>query len=196
MPLTNVYTGSNGTLTLANVDSPEGQDGVAVIDTYQIRTVGRVTGIEFCVQTELEEFHEIGRRHAVSLHPGNIHISGKVNRAYINGALLYLLQGRGSQATEVDEITSPYVQPTFNIDLEMKDPAFPGGSVRLSLEKVKFQSWSFAMPEDDFVMENVTFKALSIRVLDRPAPEGGAGGGEAPALAVAFPGADGGAASA
>ena len=47
------------------------------------------------VDTDLEGFHEVGRRHAVSLNPGNIHISGKVGRAYINGALLFLLQAAG-----------------------------------------------------------------------------------------------------
>ena len=72
MAMTNIYTGANGTLTLANEDTPEGQDASAVITTYEMTTVGRVTGIEICVQTDLEAFHEIGRRHATSLHPGNI----------------------------------------------------------------------------------------------------------------------------
>jgi hypothetical protein len=181
MALTNVYTGANGTLTLADLDTPEGQDAVQVMDAYELRTVGRVTGVELCVQTDLEEFHEIGRRHAVSLHPGNIHISGKVGRAYINGALLFLLQGRGSRPTAEAE---PFVQPAFNMNLTLNDPAVPGNTVSLALEGVKFQSWSLGMPEDDFVMENVTFRALAIRVNDRQAPEGG---GDAVALNPAFP---------
>jgi hypothetical protein len=185
MALTNVYTGSNGTLTLANEDTPEGADANLVISAYQVRTVGRVTGIQVCVQTDLEEFHEIGRRHAVSLHPGNIHISGKVDRAYINGAMLFLLQGQGSSPTLVDEIANPYVQPTFNMTIALKDPAFPGNSVTLEIGKVKFQNWSYSMPEDEFVMENVTFKAISIRVVDQEAPAGG-GGGEPVALAPQF----------
>ncbi|MDB9527121.1 hypothetical protein PN498_14055 [Oscillatoria sp. CS-180] len=185
--LVNVYNGANGTLTLASVDTPEGQDADAVIESYDIRTVGRVTGIEVCVQTDLEEFHEIGRRHAVSLHPGNIHISGKVQRAYINGALLFLLQGRGSLPTEVDEIANPYVQPTFNMTVELSDPAFPGNRAALEIGQVKFQNWSYSLPEDTFVMENATFRAISIRVLDSQAPEGG-GGGEPIALAPGFGG--------
>jgi len=187
MPLTNVYTGSNGTLTLANEDTPEGQDASLVITAYQVQTVGRVTGAQICVQTDLEEFHEIGRRHAVSLHPGDIHISGKIDRAYINGAMLFLLQGRGSAPTLVDEIANPYVQPTFNMTIALKDPAFPGNSVSLEIGKVKFQSWSYSMPEEDFVMENVTFKAVSIRVVDAEAPAGG-GGGEPTALVPQFGG--------
>lgn len=96
MAMTNVFTGANGALTLADEDTPEGRDAKAVLDTYETRTVGRVTGVRIQVQTDLEEFHEVGRRHPTSLHPGNIHISGTVDRAYINGALLFLLQGRGS----------------------------------------------------------------------------------------------------
>lgn len=170
MAMTNIYTGANGTLTLANEDTPEGQDAQAVISTYEMTTVGRVTGIEICVQTDLEAFHEIGRRHATSLHPGNIWISGKVNRAYINGALLELLLGRGAGPTQVAE---PYVQPTFNMSVRLNDPAVPGTSATLELKGVKFQNWAYTMPEDDFVLENATFQALTISVIDREAPPGG-----------------------
>ncbi len=181
MAMTNVYTGSNGTLTLADEDTPEGRDAKAVLDTYELRTVGRVTNVEICVKTDLEEFHEIGRRHPTSLHPGNIFISGKVGRAYINGALLFLLQGRGSRPTAEPE---PYVQPTFNMTVSLTDPAVPGSVAGLELKGVKFQNWAYSLPEEDFVMENATFKALSIRVLDKEAP---AAGGEAVAKVPEFP---------
>ena len=181
MAMTSVFTGSNGTLTLADEDTPEGRDAKAVIDIYETRTVGRVTGVQIQVQTDLEEFHEVGRRHPTSLHPGNIHISGKVNRAYINGALLFLLQGRGSSPTARPE---PYVQPTFNMVVSLTDPAVPGNTAGLELKGVKFQDWGYSLPEDDFVVENVTFKALSVRVLDTQAP---ASGGEAVAAAPGFP---------
>jgi len=182
MALTNVYTGSNGVLTLADEDTPEGRDAKAVVDNYQIQTVGRVTGVEIYVHTDLEEYHEIGRRHATSLHPGNIHIGGKITRAYINGALLFLLQGRGSRPTAEPE---PFVQPVFNMVVTLTDPAVPGNSAGVELKGVKLQNWSYSMPEEDFVMENVTFKALTIRVADRDAP---AGGGEPVAQNPSFPG--------
>jgi len=98
MAMTNVYTGSNGVLTLANESSPEGDHAKAVTDTYQTLTVGRVSEVRVRVDTLLEEFHEVGRRHPVSLHPGNVSISGTVGRAYVNGALLFLLLGRGAAA--------------------------------------------------------------------------------------------------
>jgi hypothetical protein len=170
MAMLNVYTGSNGVLTLADEDTPEGKDAKAVVDTYQIQTVGRVTGVEIFVQTDLEEYHEIGRRHPTSLHPGNIHISGKITRAHINGALLFLLLGRGARPTAEAE---PYVQPVFNMVVNLTDPAVPGTAAGLELKGVKLQNWAYSLPEEDFVMENVTFKALTIRVADQDAPAGG-----------------------
>jgi hypothetical protein len=179
MAMTNVYTGANGALTLANEDTPEGQDAGRVMTTYDLRTVGRVTGVEIYVQTDLEAFYELGRRHAVSLHPGKIAISGKVSRAYINGAMLFLLLGRGASPSNIDELANPYAQPAMNMTVTLSDPAFPGTTVTLELQHVKFQNWSYGLPDDDFVAENLSFKALAIRVLDRQAPEGG---GEATAL--------------
>ncbi len=180
MALTNVFTGANGTLTLAHEDTPEGKDAKAVTDTYELLTVGRVTGVCLRVDTDLEEFHEVGRRHPTSLHPGNIHISGKVDRAYVNGALVYLLLGRGARPTAVAE---PYVQPTFNMTVTLSDPAAPGNSVGVELKGVKFENWAYTMPEDDFVVENVTFKALTVSVLQS---EGSGDGGEGTPLTVAF----------
>ncbi len=181
MAMTNVYTGSNGTLTLADEDTPEGKDAKAVQDVYELQTVGRLTSVEIHVHTDLEEFHEVGRRHATSLHPGNVHISGKVDRAYINGALLFLLLGRGASANNIAE---PYVQPTFNISLTLTDPAVPSSTATLELKGVKFQNWGYVLPEEDFVMEGLTFKALTISVVDKQAP---AAGGEPTAMAVTFP---------
>ena len=181
MALDNVFTGANGTLTLAHEDTPEGKDASAIMDTYTLQTVGRVTNVEIYVQTDLEEFYQIGRRHPVSLHAANISIGGKVGRAYVNGALLWLLLGRGASSTNIAE---PYVEPSFNMSVLLSDPEVPGNSVALEVKGVKFQNWAYALPEDDFVIENVTFKALAIRVLDKEAPSGG---GQATANAPKFP---------
>jgi hypothetical protein len=81
-------------------------------------------------------------------------------------------------------VAEPYVQPTFNMTVSLNDPAVPGNTAGLELSGVKFQNWSYSLPEDDFVMENVDFRALTIRVSDREAPEGG---GETVAQAPEFP---------
>ena len=187
MALTDVFTGAHGTLTLASEDTPEGAAAKAVVDTFAIQTVGRLTDVEVRVDTALKEFYEVGRRHPVSLSPGDIGISGCVGRAYVNGALLFLLLGRGVSPTAEAE---PYVQPTFSINLRLSDPARPANSLSLELGGVKFQNWHYTLPEDEFVMENLRFKALTIRVIDRDGSGadggGGGGGGEVPPTNVAF----------
>ncbi len=163
MANTNVFTGAHGTLTLAPLDTAEGRDAESVIGAYEIQqAVGRVVDVKLCVRNDLEEFHEIGRRYPTSLHPGNIHVSGTVGRAYINGALLGLLLGRKSF---LPSTTEPFVQPAFNMTLRLDDPATVGHA-ELVVSGVKFQNWSLSLPEDDFVMEEVCFKALSVEITD------------------------------
>ena len=181
MAMTNAYTGANGTLTLADENSAAGADAKLVMDTYELRTVGRLTGVQVRVDTRLEEFHEIGRRHAASLHPGNISVSGQVDRAYVNGALLFLLLGRGASPTQTPE---PYPQPQFSMTLALHDPAVPSATASLELKGVTFENWAYTLPEDDFVVENLRFRALTISVLDKEAP---AAGGDAVAKAPTFP---------
>jgi len=166
MPNTNVFRGSDATLTFAVEDSSEGQIANEIIELYQLSPVGRATSVEVFVQTELELFHEIGKRHPAVLRPGNINISGKVGRAYINGALLRLLLGKGALSAREAE---PYPQPSFNLMLDLVDPAAPGTSSTLTVHGVEFENWAYSLPEDDFVMESVTFKGLFISVEDREA---------------------------
>lgn len=164
MANTNVFRGSDATLSLAIEDSPEGQAAQEIIDFYQLSPVGRATNVEVHVETELELFHEIGKRHPAVLRPGNINISGKIGRAYINGALLRLLLGKGALVAREAE---PYPQPSFNVMLDLKDPAVPDNSSTLTIHGVKFENWAYNLPEDDFVMESVTFKGLFITVDDK-----------------------------
>lgn len=167
---TEVYTGANGSLLFLGEPGPQDQqveaddaDAIITNPAYDLSVVGRVTGIELAVETDLEEFHEIGRRHATSLHPGNVHVSGKVGRAYVNGALLYLLLGRGASPNNVAE---PYVQPRLAMNVVLDDPNDPTRRSVLDIYGVKFQNWNFTLPEDDFVMEDVHFKALRVNVRD------------------------------
>jgi hypothetical protein len=165
MANTNVFRGSDATLTLApsDPDAVEGQAANEVIEGFALSPVGRATDVEVYVQTDLKAYHEIGRRHPAQLRPGNINISGKIGRAYINGALLRLLLGQGAVVERVNE---PYAQPSFNLVLNLNDPATPGTSSVLTVHGVKLENWAYALPEDDFVMESVTFKGLFISVED------------------------------
>jgi hypothetical protein len=167
MALQNVFTGKTGSITLSTSGTePEPADATAVLTSAfgsATPEVGRATGIRVAVQTDLEEFHEIGHRHPIVLHPGDIHISGSIDRAYLSGGLILLLLGRRAKSANQPAI---YPQPAFQIFVTLNDPAVPNNTAVLLLDGVKFQNWGFTMPEDDFVMENVTFRALTISILD------------------------------
>lgn len=166
MANTNVFTGSDATLTLAIEDSPEGQEANEVIEFYNLSPVGRATNVEVRVETDIDVFHEIGKRHPRAVRAGNIYISGKIGRAYINGALLRLLLGKGAL---VERTAEPFPPPSFNLMLDLKDPATPTTSSTLTVHNVKFENWAYTLPEDDFVLESVTFKALFITVEEKEA---------------------------
>lgn len=165
MANTNIFRGSDATLSLAPTDAtlPEGEAANEVIEFYQLSPVGRATGVEVYVETELEAYHEIGRRHPSQLRPGNINIRGHITRAYINGALLRLLLGSGAVTERTAE---PYPQPSFNMQLRVEDPATPGTTSTITVHGVKLENWSYNLPEDDFMMESVSFKGLFISVED------------------------------
>ena len=84
MANTNVFRGSDATLTLASSDPdvPEGVAANEVIEGFQLSPVGRASDVEVYVQTDLKAYHEIGKRHPAQLRPGNINVSGKIGRAY------------------------------------------------------------------------------------------------------------------
>lgn len=166
MANTNVFRGSDATLSLSPTENtlPEGQKAEELINSYSLSPVGRATGVEVYVQTDLEEYHEIGKRHAAQLRPGNIHISGKIDRAYINGALLRLLMAQGAE--NQGRGAEPYAQPSFNLQLRVEDPNAVGTNSTITVNGVKLENWAYHLPEDDFVMESVTFKGLAIAVED------------------------------
>lgn len=159
-----VFRGSDCSITLsAGNPGPSGGLASDLIDTFQANPVGRATHVEVRVDTALQEFHEIGKRHAQSLRPGRISVSGRMQRAYINGFLLRSLMGDGAQPERPAE---PYAQPTFNLHLRLENPAVEGKASNVTVYGVMLENWAFDLPEDDFVMESVAFRALSISVHD------------------------------
>src|SRR5262249_31633237 len=117
MPVnTSLLRGSEASLQLSKIDSRAGNLGDSIFKTeYSIATVGRVTGVEVCVTTPLEPFHEIGSRQATQPVPGTINISGSVERPYINGALLRLLMGD----LVLDPAAGDELQPNFNMTIDL-----------------------------------------------------------------------------
>lgn len=162
MPNVNVFRGSDATLVLAVDDSATIEGGLAdgLISEYELsNVVGRLQDIQVTIVNELKPYHEIGKRYPTELRPGNLNISGYAKRAHINGALIRLLLGEGAQSPPP---AGSIPQPAFNMVITLRNPALPDNSSTLSLFGVKFESWNFNVPEDDFVMEAVTFKAMRI----------------------------------
>lgn len=163
MPNTNVFTGMDGAITVAVESGPEGDAAKAVADVYGLAPVGRAQGVTVEVVSEMRPFHEMGQRYATELRPGNVNVRGTIGRAHVNGALLKLMLGEGAGTSRP---AGAFVSPTFNLSLRMANPAKPDNSSTVTVHGVKLDSWSFAMPEDDFVLERATFKALWISVED------------------------------
>jgi hypothetical protein len=169
MAMQTVFTGKNGEISLSNgaAGQPERDAAGQVLPAYLGASpviVGRATGVHVAVTTNLQEFHQIGQRFPVVLHPGNISISGSIAHAYLSGAMITLLLGKG--ATGKIDATEQFVQPAFDITLDLSDPAVSNEKAEMVLVDVKFHNWAFRIPEDDFVMEDVTFRALSIKITD------------------------------
>lgn len=165
MPNTNVFTGMDGSITLAvdDAESPEGQAAAAVSDAFALSPVGRATDVTVQVSSVLRPFHEIGQRYATELRPGNVDVTGTIGRAHINGALVQLMLGEAGAGTRP---AGAFVSPTFNLSLLLENPAQPGHTSTLTVHGVKLDRWTYRMPEDDFVLETVSFKALWIGVED------------------------------
>lgn len=165
MANTNVFRGSDGSIVLAVESGVEGDAAKAVIDEYSLTPVGRATNVEVRVSSDLKPFHELGQRYPTELRPGNVNVFGSIDRAYINGALLKLLLGDAAKSRPA----GTFVNPSFNLDLRVENPAKPGTFSSVTVHGVKIENWSYQMPEDDFVMEKVGFRALWISVEDKEA---------------------------
>lgn len=162
MPNKDIFTGSDASLVLAVDDNSteEGKLADGLLTEYELSSVvGELRDVRVQVNTEVRPYHAIGARHASQLRTGNITISGSSERAHINGALLRLLLGDGASSPPP---VGSIVQPAFNMVLNLKNPAKPDNASKLVIFGVKFDSWNFSIPEDDFVMEQVTFQAMRI----------------------------------
>lgn len=162
---TTVYRGSDGTISLAVEPGPEGDKASAVNEAYQLTPIGRVTGVTVRVTNDVEAFHELGQRFATELRPGNVNVYGTIDRAYINGALLKLMLGDAADSRPA----GTFVSPSFNLNVRLENPSLPGVTSTVTVMGVKVEEWVYNLPEDDFAMEKVSFRALWVKVEDKAA---------------------------
>jgi hypothetical protein len=161
---TSTYVGVDGILTLSDQDAFDA-------DTFtnyfgEGGAVGRVTNVTLYVSTDVKAFHELGAHAPKELRAGNIHISGTVERAFINGALLRLMLGQYAESEEA----GTFKIPTFNMKLSLDNYTREGdeGNSVLTIYGVVFHTWNFKLPEDDFAVENLAFMARRVSVGDTP----------------------------
>lgn len=157
-----VFSGSDGTISVAVEAGPAGDSAKAVVEQYSLTPIGRATGVTIRVTNEVQAFHELGQRFATELRPGNINVSGTIERAYINGALLKLMLGEASQSRPA----ATFVGPSFNLSVQLRNPASPDVSATVTVMGVQLNEWVYDLPEDQFVMEKVGFRALWLKVED------------------------------
>lgn len=161
------YFGTDGTLTLSDPADFSGETFTGYFGETGL--VGRVTDVSVVVTTDIKPFHELGARAPKELRAGNITISGTVGRAYINGALLRLMLGQYAEGEEQTGFTIP----SFNMKLILDNglPAGDEGNSILTIYGAMFDSWQVRLPEDDFMLERLTFKARRLAVTDTEVPE-------------------------
>jgi hypothetical protein len=157
-----VYRGSDGTISVAVEPGLEGDKAKAVNDAYSLTPIGRVTGVTIRMTNDVQPFHELGQRFPTELRPGNVNVYGTIDRAYINGALLKLMLGDAADSRPAGS----FVSPSFNLSVRLENPSLPGTSSTVSVMGVKLEEWHYNLPEDDFAMEKINFRALWIKVED------------------------------
>ncbi|HEU0012777.1 MAG TPA: hypothetical protein VFQ45_03800 [Longimicrobium sp.] len=158
MPTT-VYTGADGSIAVAVEAGPSGDKAGEIAERYSLTPVGRVTGVTVRVTNDVRPFHELGQRFATELRPGNLNVYGTIERAFINGALLRLMLGDAAD----NRPQGAFVSPSFNLSLRLQNPVVPDASASVSVMGVQLSEWRFAIPEDEFVMEGVSFRALWVK---------------------------------
>lgn len=162
MPTT-VYRGSDGTISVAVEQGLEGDKAKVVAEAFSLTPIGRVTGVTVKVTNDVKPFHELGQRFATELRPGNINVYGTIERAYINGALLKLMLGDAADSRPA----GTFVGPSFNLSVRLENPSIPGASATVTVMGVKLNEWNYSLPEDDFALEQVSFRALWVKVEDK-----------------------------
>src|SRR2546425_5534267 len=163
MAATTVYHGADGTITVAVESTPAGDKAKAIADKYALTPVGRATGVTVRVTNDVKPFHELGQRFPTELRPGNMNVFGTIDRAYINGALLRLMLGDAAD----NRPAGTFLGPSFNLSLQVQNPNDPDTTATVTFMGVQLNEWNYTLPEDDFVMEQVSFRALWIKAEDK-----------------------------
>ncbi len=168
MPNVRVFRGTDARLFLTTYrDGPwqEAAQTDPILEEYNyhsgVTEVGRLHRVSISVTNTVKPYYANGNRLASLLRPGLIGVEGLVERAYINGALLRLLMGNYANAGTGDVPYQQY-QPAFYMRVFLDRPAGDGRNT-LFVTGVKLEGWTLNIPDDDFIMEAVAFKAINVK---------------------------------
>src|ERR687898_616216 len=131
-----VFRAIDATLVLGVEDAtlPEGTVAETLVSEYDLsNTVGRLHMVTVSVLSDVKPFYEIGRRYPTHLRPGVVQVSGRAERAHVNGALLRLLLGEGAVSPPG---AANFGQPAFNVVASLQDPARPDQMARADTQPV------------------------------------------------------------
>jgi hypothetical protein len=81
MPNSHIFTGLDGSISVAVEAGPEGDAAKGIADTYQLTPIGRASGVSVKVHSDIRPYHEVGQRYATELRAGNVNITGTISRA-------------------------------------------------------------------------------------------------------------------
>lgn len=163
---TRTFYGTDGTLTVARQTALPPEALTSYLGEGNV--IGRVVGVQLNVATRVHGFYEIGRRTPRELRAGRIEISGSIERAYVNGALLRLMLGEYATTEEAPGFVIPNLDMVVALD-NQTPPGDPGNSA-LTVYNVMFDRWRLDLPAEDFTLEHATFKAQRISVADIEVP--------------------------
>jgi hypothetical protein len=163
---TRTFYGTDGTLTVARQTAVDADTLTSYLGEGSV--VGRVLGVGLSVTTKVQAFHEMGSRLPRELRAGRIEISGEVERAYVNGALLRLMLGEYATTEEAPGFVVPNLDMVVSLDNQQ--PPGDEGNSTLTVYGVMFDQWGVDLRAQDYTLENLRFKAQRIAVADAEVP--------------------------
>jgi len=115
--------------------------------TYSV--IGKARSISVEVSSGIEPIYGVGNRDPVILKEGRREITGSLERVFFDSTYFDAI----GAATDY--------QPSFRIRAKIG----AGPDMTLTLEGVKFETWSPDMPQDDYLVESLDFRAKSISLV-------------------------------
>lgn len=136
---------SSGT-TIVTYDAPASDEAIRVDYTGDTpATVGKARSVSVEVTRSSETVYEIGSSDPACIKEGRKEITGSIEHMYVSDAFYDAIQ--------------PERPKTPSFTLKAKIGTTPDKTITLS--GVKLESWSLDVPQDDYLVESVDYKATS-----------------------------------